>query len=73
MDTKQYAVTHTDEEWQRVLSLLPMRATTDDTLGAGRRHELWWLLLLAVIVFLCVEVFLTRRLALARGAVRLSR
>ena len=39
----------TDEEWQRVLSLLPMRAITDDALVGSRRHELWWLILLVVI------------------------
>jgi hypothetical protein len=62
-----------DEEWQRVLSLLPMRATTDDTLTDDRRHELWWLILLAVSALLCVEVFLTRRLARARKPMRVSR
>jgi hypothetical protein len=63
----------TDEEWQRVLNLLPMRAITDDALGGSPRHELWWLILLVVIAVLCVEVLLTRRLALARGPVRVSR
>jgi hypothetical protein len=56
----------TDEEWQRVLSLLRMQTIADDARGGSRRHELWWLILLAVSAFLCVEVFLTRRLALRR-------
>jgi hypothetical protein len=32
-----------------------------------RSEELWWLLLTAVLGLLCMEVWMTRRMALARG------
>jgi hypothetical protein len=33
----------------------------------GHREELWWMLLVGVVGLLCVEVWMTRRMALARG------
>lgn len=60
----------TDEEWTRVLDMLPIRATTEDGTAGARQHELWWLCLLAVVALLCAEVFLTRRMAMAHKAAR---
>jgi len=59
-----------DGDWRRVRERLPVAwhsdaATSEDASAAKR--ELWWLFLLAVIGFLCVEVWMTRRMALARG------
>ena len=57
----------TDDEWSRVLRLLPMPSTTGASVeSAAGRHDLWWLFLVAVIGLLCSEVYITRRLARAR-------
>jgi hypothetical protein len=55
-----------DEEWNGTLNLLPLRASTESG-GLGESSPVWWLVLLAVMALLCVEVYLTRRLARARA------
>jgi hypothetical protein len=60
-----------DEEWSDVLRLLPFDTTAELTVTEPvRRHELWWMALIGVTALLCVEVLLTRRLALSRRLVR---
>jgi hypothetical protein len=39
----------------------------DDADGAGQTQEVWWMFLIGVIALLCGELWLTRRMALARG------
>jgi hypothetical protein len=62
----------TEEDWRKVRSRLPVIWQDDSGLNgslddaAGTRDELWWLLLIGVIGLLCVEVWMTRRMALAR-------
>ncbi len=42
--------------------------TSEPTIDAdGSREELWWLFLAAVLGLLCLEVWMTRRLVIARG------
>jgi hypothetical protein len=62
-----------DDDWRKVRDRLPV-AWQEETAGEPsiappetHREELWWLLLLAVIGLLCSEVWMTRRMALARG------
>jgi hypothetical protein len=55
----------TNEEWTGVLRLLPPGVTTESA-ASDEPMPIWWLVLLAVMGLLCVEVYLTRRLALAR-------
>lgn len=60
-------------DWHKVQSRLPIAWQTESApdgslAGAdGQRQELWWLFLLAVTALLCVEIYLTRHLALADG------
>jgi hypothetical protein len=62
-----------DGDRRRVADLVPVRY--DDALPqpdgfaeSGRMLDLWWLCLLGVLLLLCGELWLTRRLALAREA-----
>ncbi len=63
----------TVDDWRMVrgrLTAVWQAEATDsaaDTNDEGRREDLWWLLLLAVVGLLCSEVWMTRRMALARG------
>jgi hypothetical protein len=63
----------TEDAWRKVRDRLPVAWRTDQeptvasTAQEGRREELWWLLMLGVIGLLCSEVWMTRRMALARG------
>lgn len=60
-----------DDDWRRVRDRLPVAWQTEAApygeASDGRREELWWLFLLAVLGLLCMEVWMTRRMALARG------
>jgi hypothetical protein len=54
---------------EQVAAILPMRYVDDaaDILaGPSAAREIWWWLMLAVIAFLCVEVWLTRRIVKGR-------
>lgn len=61
------------EDWKKIRDRLRVVwAKHEDenpsvTATEARREELWWLLLVIVVVFLCSEVWMTRRLAVARG------
>jgi hypothetical protein len=58
-------------DWQKLREILPFKIHTDESELAALarpRQDLWWLLLLGVILLLCGEVWLTRRLLIARGA-----
>ncbi|MSQ93381.1 MAG: VWA domain-containing protein [Gemmataceae bacterium] len=63
----------TDLDWRKVRDRLPVVWNDDGpaapSIGSSdsRREELWWLLLLGVLGLLCSEVWMTRRMALARG------
>lgn len=60
----------TDADWRKVRERLSSAWREDEspsTVDAPIREELWWLLLAAVMGLLCAEVWMTRRLALARG------
>jgi hypothetical protein len=61
----------TDADWQKVRECLPVvwndESNQPSFLDDAERIEIWWLLLLGVLALLCVEVWMTRRLALARG------
>lgn len=63
----------TADDWRTIRERLPIiwqSESTDAPTGSPsepRREELWWLLLLAVLGLLCSEVWMTRRMALARG------
>ena len=60
----------TDDDWTRVRDRL--RVAWQDGEGQSvatqdrHREELWWLLLVAVVGLLCVEVWMTRRMVMAR-------
>jgi hypothetical protein len=58
-----------DDDWRKVRERLPVHWYSEPTLAAteAARQDLWWLLMLVVVGFLCLEVWMTRRLALARG------
>ena len=63
----------TDDDWRKVRERLPivwhseaMQTPSIESQDA-HREEIWWLLLLAVLGLLCIEVWMTRRMALARG------
>jgi hypothetical protein len=61
-----------DEERRQVADLLSLRYLQEarlphDAEAAGRTQEVWWVFLLGVIGLLCCELWLTRRMALARG------
>jgi hypothetical protein len=52
------------EEQQQVAAILPVNYVEDASeilAGPSAAREIWWWLMLAVIVFLCGEVWLTRR------------
>jgi hypothetical protein len=59
------------DDWRKVRERLSSvwRDEETPTLASDDTHreELWWLLLAAVIGLLCVEVWMTRRMALARS------
>ena len=61
----------TEDDWRKVRERLPIewRSELTQTIETADAHreELWWLLLLAVLGLLCTEVWMTRRMALARG------
>ena len=61
-----------EEERQKVAELLSLSYLDDSRLpddagAAGRNQEVWWLFLIGVMALLCCELWLTRRMALARG------
>jgi hypothetical protein len=61
-----------DDDWGMIRHRLRTVWKSEDaahssTPGDAGRKELWWLLLLAVLGLLCTEVWMTRRMALARG------
>jgi hypothetical protein len=63
----------TDAERRRVADLVPVRYADglpqpDGRPEPNRMLDLWWLCLLGVLLLLCAELWLTRRLALAREA-----
>jgi hypothetical protein len=61
-----------EKDWEKVREFLPMTYVTDRDAHhsslASELHtqELWWWLLLGVIVLLCGEVWMTRRIAHGR-------
>lgn len=62
----------TDDERRAVAELLTLRELgpdqfPDDVGSAGQAQEVWWIFLVGVIALLCGELWLTRRMALARG------
>jgi len=61
----------TDKDWRRIRTRLPVdwygEAQRADGDEPAHREELWWLLLLGVVGLLCSEVWMTRRMAIARG------
>ncbi len=73
MDLRESDLTRcSDDDWRKVRDRLPVTWRDDDadaSLGTAEaaREELWWLLLVAVVGLLCMEVWMTRRMALARG------
>jgi hypothetical protein len=60
-----------EDDWRKVHERLPVRwqseSSANISAAEGPRQELWWLVMLAVVGLLCLEVWMTRRLALARG------
>ncbi|MCI0684566.1 MAG: BatA and WFA domain-containing protein [Gemmataceae bacterium] len=65
----------TDEERRRVAESLPLRYLDPDLdqeqlpedAGADQTQEVWWVFLIGVMALMCGELWLTRRMALARG------
>jgi hypothetical protein len=64
----------TDADREKLKSLLPTLEFAADrgAISAGLLHpprdqELWWVCMVLVVVLLCVEVWMTRRRALAIG------
>jgi hypothetical protein len=61
------------DDWRKVQDRLPIEWHEEGTQQSSivtqdaHREELWWLLLLGVLGLLCTEVWMTRRMALARG------
>jgi hypothetical protein len=59
------------DDWRKVRDRLSSvwldEETPTSAADDAHREELWWLLLAAVIGLLCVEVWMTRRMALVRG------
>ena len=61
-----------DADCRRVAELLPLRYENDRAqmtaalTAVSTRQELWWLLLLGVVVLLSAEVAMTRRMAKGR-------
>jgi hypothetical protein len=64
----------TEEERRQVAQAVGLRYVEETTLpddveGPAQAQEVWWLFLISVIVLLCGELWLTRRMAIARGRV----
>ncbi len=63
----------TDDDRRRIRERLPIvfsdssDSTATSAVDDTSREEIWWLLLIAVLAFLCVEVWMTRRVAMGRG------
>lgn len=72
-DARESEVTPaTADERRKVAELLSLRDLgqdqfPDDADTSGQSQEVWWMFLIGVIGFLCGELWLTRRMALARG------
>lgn len=63
----------TDEDWNRLRKVLPIeRVESGSEIGSSGSDqptaELWWLFFVSVILLLCAEVWMTRRMALARSS-----
>lgn len=63
----------TDEDRDKVRRHLPFQLLTHaalDDAGAGSdlRQDLWWIFLIGVMLFLCLEIWWTRKMARARTA-----
>ena len=62
-----------EDDWKKVRGRLPVVWQVDGAQDQSvapqesQREELWWLLLIGVIGLLCTEVWMTRRMVLARG------
>lgn len=58
-----------EDDWNRVRDRLRAVWHDDVTVSVdeGGREEIWWLFFLAVLALLSAEVWMTRRMALARG------
>jgi hypothetical protein len=59
-----------DDDWRKVRERLPVQWQTEsnaDGDSVAARQDLWWLVMLAVVALLCLEVWMTRRMALGRG------
>src|SRR5262249_8237950 len=57
------------EEREQVAAIMPVNhieSPSDILAGASTAREIWWWLMLAVIAFLCGEVWLTRRIVKGR-------
>jgi Aerotolerance regulator N-terminal/von Willebrand factor type A domain len=62
----------TEEERREVAQAVALRYLEETTLpgdveGAAQTQEVWWLFLIGAIGLLCGELWLTRRMAIARG------
>lgn len=63
----------TDDDRRKIHDRVPIVWGDRDATGtpslaeSTSREEIWWLLLIAVLGFLCVEVWMTRRVAIGRG------
>lgn len=63
----------TEDDWAKIRARLPITVQTEPAAAPSiastepHREEVWWLLLIAVVGLLCSEVWMTRRMALARG------
>ncbi len=73
-DLRESNLTRCSEgDWRKVCDRLPIAWHDEGKPGPSvspsdsQREELWWLLLLGVTGLLCVEVWMTRRMAMARG------
>lgn len=73
MDLRESNLTRcSEDDWRKVRERLPVTWRDEDadtSLGTAEaaREELWWLLFVAVVGLLCTEIWMTRRMALARG------
>ncbi|MSU76894.1 MAG: VWA domain-containing protein [Gemmataceae bacterium] len=63
----------TEDDRRKIRARLPITWGDRDAVGSpsliegSSREEIWWLLLIAVLAFLCFEVWMTRRVAIGRG------
>jgi hypothetical protein len=60
------------DDWRKVRERLPVVWREDAEQSSlavddAPRGELWWMLLAAVVALLCLEIWMTRRMAIARG------